>query len=90
MDAAVKVLLNLKAEYKALTGADVPSVGKGSSKKDKKKEAAKADKKPKQEAAKAAVENKDKKAESGAAKKVTRYCCLVTSGLLLTMEMTDL
>ena len=68
MDAAVKVLLDLKAEYKALTGEDVPSAGRGSSKKDKKKDA-----KPKQEAAKP-VENKDRKAdaESGAVKKITR------------------
>ena len=72
IDAAVKVLLDLKAEYKALTGEDVPSAGRGSSKKDKKKEAAKKDAKPKQEAAK---QKKDKNvdAEAGAAKKTTRY-----------------
>jgi len=65
VDAAVKVLLDLKAEYKALTGEDVPSAGRGSSKKDKKKK----DAKPKQEAAKPA-EKTD--AESGSVKKITR------------------
>lgn len=65
------ILLNLKAEYKALTGEDVPSAGKGSSKKDKKEKKKEASKQtePKQESAK----SKDSTAETdGGAKKITR------------------
>ena len=33
MDAAVKVLLSLKAEYKTLTGTDFPTAGRNQNKK---------------------------------------------------------
>ena len=71
VDAEVKALLSLKAQYKELTGEDLP--GGGGGRKDKKKDK-KADK-AKEEKAKAA-KAQENAANNGASKevgKVTRY-----------------